>query len=279
MHVIETPLRPATAHRQAPALRCPSKRSAAADGDPIDNQLLAALPAAVWQSWSDQLEWVDMPLGLVLSDSGSRFTHVHFPTTAVVSLLVLMANGDCAEAAIVGNDGVVGVPLLMGGISTIGSAVVQVAGQGYRLKSEVVTDTFNRGGATMQLLLCYSQALLTQMAQTAACNRHHTVDQQVCRLILLNLDRVQGNLLHLTQELLAGKLGVRRESVTEVALALQRAGLIRYARGSIEVLDRGGLEARACECYGVVRRESDRLLGLAHARPADIWTKYRSGTR
>ena len=279
MHVIETPLRPATAHRQAPALRCPSKRSAAADGDPIDNQLLAALPAAVWQSWSDQLEWVDMPLGLVLSDSGSRFTHVHFPTTAVVSLLVLMANGDCAEAAIVGNDGVVGVPLLMGGISTIGSAVVQVAGQGYRLKSEVVTDTFNRGGATMQLLLCYSQALLTQMAQTAACNRHHTVDQQVCRLILLNLDRVQGNLLHLTQELLAGKLGVRRESVTEVALALQRAGLIRYARGSIEVLDRGSLEARACECYGVVRRESDRLLGLAHARPADIWTKYRSGTR
>jgi hypothetical protein len=279
MHVIETPLRPATAHRQAPALRCPSKRSAAADGDPTDNQLLAALPAAVWQSWSDQLEWVDMPLGLVLSDSGSRFTHVHFPTTAVVSLLVLMANGDCAEAAIVGNDGVVGVPLLMGGISTIGSAVVQVAGQGYRLKSEVVTDTFNRGGATMQLLLCYSQALLTQMAQTAACNRHHTVDQQVCRLILLNLDRVQGNLLHLTQELLAGKLGVRRESVTEVALALQRAGLIRYARGSIEVLERGGLEARACECYGVVRRESDRLLGLAHARPADIWTKYRSGTR
>lgn len=279
MHVIETPLRPATAHRQPPPLRCPSKRSAAAEGDPTDNQLLAALPAAVWQSWSDQLEWVDMPLGLVLSDSGSRFTHVHFPTTAVVSLLVLMANGDCAEAAIVGNDGVVGVPLLMGGISTIGSAVVQVAGQGYRLKSEVVTDTFNRGGATMQLLLCYSQALLTQMAQTAACNRHHTVDQQVCRLILLNLDRVQGNLLHLTQELLAGKLGVRRESVTEVALALQRAGLIRYARGSIEVLDRGGLEARACECYGVVRRESDRLLGLAHARPADIWTKYRSGTR
>jgi len=279
MHVIETPLRPATAHRQSPPLRCPSKRSAAAEGDPTDNQLLAALPAAVWQSWSDQLEWVDMPLGLVLSDSGSRFTHVHFPTTAVVSLLVLMANGDCAEAAIVGNDGVVGVPLLMGGISTIGSAVVQVAGQGYRLKSEVVTDTFNRGGATMQLLLCYSQALLTQMAQTAACNRHHTVDQQVCRLILLNLDRVQGNLLHLTQELLAGKLGVRRESVTEVALALQRAGLIRYARGSIEVLDRGALEARACECYGVVRRESDRLLGLAHARPADIWTKYRSGTR
>ena len=279
MHVIETPLRPATAHRQPPSLRCPSKRSAAAEGDPTDNQLLAALPAAVWQSWSDQLEWVDMPFGLVLSDSGSRFTHVHFPTTAVVSLLVLMANGDCAEAAIVGNDGVVGVPLLMGGISTIGSAVVQVAGQGYRLKSEVVTDTFNRGGATMQLLLCYSQALLTQMAQTAACNRHHTVDQQVCRLILLNLDRVQGNLLHLTQELLAGKLGVRRESVTEVALALQRAGLIRYARGSIEVLDRGGLEARACECYGVVRRESDRLLGLAHARPADIWTKYRSGTR
>ena len=279
MHVIEIPLRPAIAPRQSLPLRCPPKRSAVIDADPSDNQLLAALPADVWRNWSEQLEWVDMPLGLVLSDSGSRFTHVHFPTTAVVSLMVLMANGDCAEVAIVGNDGVVGVPLLMGGISSIGSAVVQVAGQGYRLQSEVVFDTFNRGGATMQLLLSYSQALLTQMAQTAACNRHHTVDQQVCRMILLNLDRVQGNLLHLTQELLAGKLGVRRESVTEVALALQRAGLIRYARGSIEVLDRRGLEARACECYGVVRGESDRLSGLAHARPADIWTKYRCGTR
>ena len=279
MHVIEIPLRPATAPRQSLPLRCPSKRAAAIDTDPGENQLLAALPADVWRSWSEQLEWVDMPLGLVLSDSGSRFTHVHFPTTAVVSLMVLMANGDCAEAAIVGNDGVVGAPLLMGGISSIGSAVVQVAGQGYRLKSEVVFDTFNRGGATMQLLLRYSQALLTQMAQTAACNRHHTVDQQVCRMILLNLDRVQGKLLHLTQELLAGKLGVRRESVTEVALALQRAGLIRYARGSIEVLDRRALEARACECYGVVCRESDRLPGLARARPADIWAQYRSGTR
>ncbi len=279
MHVIEIPLRPATAPRQSLPLRCSPKRSAAIDTDPSDNQLLAALPADVWRSWSEQLEWVDMPLGLVLSDSGSRFTHMHFPTTAVVSLMVLMANGDCAEVAIVGSDGVVGAPLLMGGISSIGSAVVQVAGQGYRLRSDVVFDTFNRGGATMQLLLRYSQALLTQMAQTAACNRHHTVDQQVCRMILLNLDRVRGKLLHLTQELLAGKLGVRRESVTEVALALQRAGLIRYARGSIEVLDRGGLEARACECYGVVRSESDRLSGLARARPADIWTRYRSGTR
>ena len=260
MHVIETPLRPATAHRQSPPLRCPSKRSAAAEGDPTDTQLLAALPAAVWQSWSDQLEWVDMPLGLVLSDSGSRFTHVHFPTTAVVSLLVLMANGDCAEAAIVGNDGVVGVPLLMGGISTIGSAVVQVAGQGYRLKSEVVTDTFNRGGATMQLLLCYSQALLTQMAQTAVCNRHHTLDKQLCRWLLLSLDRLQGNELVMTQELIANMLGVRREGVTEAALKLQAAGLIQYARGHITVLDRPGLERRTCECYAVVKKEYDRLL-------------------
>ncbi len=279
MHVIQTPSRPATANRHPLSLHCPSKGALSLEADPTANHLLAALPVADWQRWSHQLEWVEMPLGQVLYDSGSRFTHVHFPTTSVVSLLVLMANGDCAEAAAIGNDGMVGVPLLMGGISTIGRAVVQVAGHGYRLNSDVVNESFQRGGATMQLLLCYSQALLTQMAQNAACNRHHTVDQQVCRLILLNLDRVQGNLLHLTQELLAGKLGVRRESVTEVALALQRAGLIRYARGSIEVLDRAGLEERACECYGVVRRESDRLLSLAHARPADIWTKYRSGTR
>ena len=216
-----------------------------------------------------------MPRGQVLYDSGSRCTYVHFPTTSIVSLMVLMANGDSAEVATVGNDGVIGMPLLLGGHSSMGRAVVQCAGHGYRIKSEVVIDAFNRGGAVMQLLLRYSQALLTQMAQTAACYRHHTVDQQVCRLILLSLDRVRGNHLQMTQELLAGKLGVRRESVTEVALALLRAGLIRYARGSIEVLDREGLEARACECYSVVRLEADRLLQLARAPAADCWARYR----
>ncbi|HPU51760.1 MAG TPA: Crp/Fnr family transcriptional regulator [Burkholderiaceae bacterium] len=274
-----TSSRPATAARRPPAPRCPPHPPLSAQIDASANSLLAALPAPDWQQWSKQLEWVAMPFGQVVYDAGSPVTHVYFPTTAVVSMLVLMANGDCAEAATIGNDGVVGVPLMLGGMSTIGRAVVQVGGHAYRLKSEVVTETFNRGGAAMHLLLCYSQTLLTQMAQNAACNRHHTVDQQVCRLILMNLDRVKGNLLQLTQELLAGKLGVRRESVTEVALALQRAGLIRYARGSIEVLDRDGLEQRACECYGVVKGESLRLLQLAGTNQSSTWNKYRTSIR
>ncbi len=224
------------------------------------NLLLEALPAADWERWSDCLQLVEMPRGQVLYESGRNMTHVHFPTSSIVSLLHQTASGACAEVATVGNDGVVGVPLLMGGLSTNGCAVVQSAGLGYRLPREVVVDAFNTGGEAMQLLLRYTQALLTQVSQTALCNRHHAVEQQVCRLILLNLDRVQGNCLQMTQELLASKLGVRRESVTLVALGLQRDGLIRYARGRIEVMDRAGLEDRACECYAAVKQECDRLL-------------------
>lgn len=227
---------------------------------PQGNHLLAALPASDWQRWSPQLQLVEMPLGQVLYESGRCLSHVHFPTSSIVSLLHETASGASAEVATVGNDGVVGIPLLTGGLSTNGRAVVQSAGLGYRLNRQVVVDAFNAGGALTQLLLRYTQALLTQVAQTALCNRHHSVEQQVCRLLLLNLDRAEGNCLQMTQERLAGKLGVRRESVTGVALALQREELIRYARGRIEVLDREGLEDRACECYGEVKLEYDRLL-------------------
>jgi CRP-like cAMP-binding protein len=240
------------------------------------NHLLTALPACDWQHLSQQMELVEMPLGQVLYESGDDLNHVYFPTTAIVSLLNLAANGACAEFATVGNDGVVGVPLLMGGMSTNGRAVVQSAGHGYKLNRQVIVDELNAGGALMQLLLRYTQALLTQVAQTALCNRHHAVEQQVCRLILQNLDRVQGNDLKLTQELLASKLGVRRESVTLVALALQRDGLIRYARGRIEVLDRPGLEERACECYAVVKHECDRLLPQAAPDATQLWTPQRT---
>lgn len=240
------------------------------------NRLLAALPACDWEHLSAHMELVEMPLGQVLYESGDDLNHVYFPTTSIVSLLNLAANGACAEFATVGNDGVVGVPLLMGGVSTNGRAVVQSAGQGHRLNRQVIVEELNAGGAVMQLLLRYTQALLTQVAQTALCNRHHAVEQQVSRLILQNLDRVQGNSLFMTQELLAGKLGVRRESVTLVALALQRDGLIRYARGRIEVLDRPGLEARACECYAVVKHECDRLLPQAAPDAAQLLTAQRT---
>lgn len=212
-----------------------------------------------------------MPLGQVLYESGSDLNHVYFPNTAIVSLLNLTASGACAEFAAVGNDGVVGVPLLMGGMSTNGRAVVQSAGNGHRLHRQVINDELHAGGAVMQLLLRYTQALLTQVAQNALCNRHHSVEQQVSRQILQNLDRVQGSCLQMTQEVLASKLGVRRESVTLVALALQREGLIRYARGRIEVLDRQGLEAKACECYAVVKLECDRLLPPAAPDASELW--------
>jgi CRP-like cAMP-binding protein len=247
-----------------------SSRGHAAAG-PNGNQLLAALPACDWEHLSQHMELVDMPLGQVLYESGSDLNHVYFPNTAIVSLLNLTASGACAEFAAVGNDGVVGVPLLMGGMSTNGRAVVQSAGNGHRLHRQVINDELHAGGAVMQLLLRYTQALLTQVAQNALCNRHHSVEQQVSRLILQNLDRVQGNCLQMTQEVLASKLGVRRESVTLVALALQREGLIRYARGRIEVLDRQGLEAKACECYAVVKLECDRLLPPAAPDASELW--------
>ena len=227
---------------------------------PTENHLLAALPNAERQRWLQQLEPVEMPLGQVLYESGSTLSHVYFPTTAIVSLLYVMENGASAEIAVVGNDGIVGISLFMGGDSTSSRAVVQSAGQGFRLKAQTLKEDFNRVGAVLHLLLRYTQALITQMAQTAVCNRHHSLDQQLCRWLLLSLDRLQGNELVMTQELIANMLGVRREGVTEGALKLQQAGLIRYARGHISVLDRDGLQRRTCECYAVVKKEYDRLL-------------------
>ncbi len=227
--------------------------------DPRNNHLLAALPDAEWQRWLPQLELVEMPLGQVLYESGSTLSHVYFPITAIVSLLYVMEDGASAEIAVVGNEGIVGIALFMGGESTPSRAVVQSAGQGLRLKARVIKDEFNRS-PVLHLLLRYTQALITQMAQTAVCNRHHSLDQQLCRWLLLSLDRLHGSELTMTQELIANMLGVRREGVTEAALKLQKAGLIRYARGRISVLDRPGLEKRSCECYAVVKKEYDRLL-------------------
>lgn len=227
--------------------------------DPRQNQLLAALPESDWKRWQPQLEWVDMPLGKVLYESGGKLSHVYFPTSAIVSLLYVMENGASAEIAVVGNEGIVGISLFMGGESTPSRAVVQSAGKGLRMRGQVIKDEFNRD-PVLHLLLRYTQALITQMAQTAVCNRHHSLDQQLCRWLLLSLDRLTGNDLVMTQELIANMLGVRREGVTESATKLQKAGLIRYARGHIKVLDRAGLEARTCECYAVVKKEYDRLL-------------------
>ena len=227
---------------------------------PSENHLIAALPPAEAQRWLPLLESVDMPLGSVLYESGGTLRHVYFPTTAIVSLLYVMENGAAAEIAVVGNEGIVGISLFMGGESTPSRAVVQSAGRGFRLKADTMKEEFNRAGPVLHLLLRYTQALITQMAQTAVCNRHHTLDQQLCRWLLLSLDRLEGNELVMTQELIANMLGVRREGVTEGALKLQHAGLIRYARGHITVLDRAGLEKRSCECYLVVKKEYDRLL-------------------
>ena len=232
---------------------------------PEKNQLLAALPTAEWERWLPQLESVDLQLGQVLYEAGGTLSHVYFPTTAIVSLLYVMENGASAEIAMVGNEGIVGISLFMGGESTSSRAVVQSAGQGFRLKAQSVKEEFNRAGPVLHLLLRYTQALITQMAQTAVCNRHHTLDQQLCRWLLLSMDRLEGNELMMTQELVANMLGVRREGVTEGAIKLQQAGLIRYARGHITVLDREGLEARTCECYAVVKKEYDRLLPTTKA--------------
>jgi CRP-like cAMP-binding protein len=233
---------------------------AAAPPPPLENHLLAALPPADWQRWRTEVEPVVLPLGQVLYESGVKMSHVTFPTTAIVSLLYVMEDGGSAEIAVVGNEGIVGISLFMGGESTPSRAVVQSAGYGYRMRARHMLDEFNRGGPAMHVLLRYTQALITQMAQTAVCNRHHSLDQQLCRWLLLSLDRLQGNELVMTQELIANMLGVRREGVTAGAVKLQKAGLIRYARGHITVLDRAGLEKRSCECYSVVKKEYDRLL-------------------
>jgi CRP-like cAMP-binding protein len=228
--------------------------------DPRQNRLLAALSEGDFERLSSRLRLVPLPLGQLLHESGSRQRAVYFPTTAIVSLLYMLADGAAAEIAVVGNEGIIGVSLFMGGETTTSRAVVQSAGYAYRLPSKLLKEEFTRGGAMQHLLLRYTQALLTQMAQTAVCNRHHSLDQQLCRWLLLSLDRLIGNELVMTQELIANMLGVRREGVTEAAGNLQNAGLIRYSRGHITVLDRPGLEARTCECYAVVKKEFDRLL-------------------
>ena len=230
--------------------------------EPTKNRLLAALPHAESRRWLSLLEPVDLPLGEVLYESGITLSHVYFPTTAIISLLYVMENGASAEIAVVGNEGIVGISLFMGGESTSSRAVVQSAGKGFRLQAQLMKREFNRAGAVLHLLLRYTQALLTQMSQTAVCNRHHSLDQQLCRWLLLSLDRLEGNQLVMTQELIANMLGVRREGVTEGALKLQHAGLIQYARGHITVLDRAALEKRSCECYAAVKKEYDRLLNV-----------------
>jgi CRP-like cAMP-binding protein len=233
--------------------------------EPIENHLLAALPHAESQRWLPHLELVDLSLGQVLYESGTTLSHVYFPTSAIISLLYVMENGASAEIAVVGNDGIVGISLFMGGEFTSSRAVVQSAGGGFRLKAQKMQEEFNRAGPVLRLLLRYTQALITQMSQTAVCNRHHSLDQQLCRWLLLSLDRLEGNQLVMTQELIANMLGVRREGVTEGALKLQQAGLIQYSRGRITVLDRVALEKRSCECYAVVKKEYDRLLPVKSA--------------
>jgi CRP-like cAMP-binding protein len=227
---------------------------------PKNNKLLACLPPDEWKVLEPHLEWVELPLGKILCEAGCTLSHVYFPSTAIISILYVMLNGASAEIAVVGNEGIVGISLFMGGESTTSRAVVQSAGEGYRLKANILMTQFERSLPFMHLLLRYTQALMSQMSQTAVCNRHHSMDQQLCRWLLLSLDRLRGNELVMTQELIANMLGVRREGVTEGAIKLQKAGLIRYSRGRITVLDRVGLEARSCECYAVVRNEYDRLL-------------------
>jgi len=228
--------------------------------NPKQNHLLSALPQAEYDRLASHLELVPMSLGEALYESGGKQHFVYFPTTSIVSLLYLFEDGGSAEIAIVGNEGLLGVSLFMGGETTPNRAVVQSAGFGYRLRAQVIKDEFNRGTALLHLLLRYTQALITQMAQTAVCNRHHSIDQQLCRWLLLSLDRLSSDSLTMTQELIANMLGVRREGVTHAAGKLQAKGLIKYNRGHIDVIDRPGLERAVCECYGVVKAEFDRLL-------------------
>ena len=227
---------------------------------PLQYNLLAALPAAEYQRLLAHLELVPMPLGEALYESGGRQQYVYFPTTSIVSLLYVLENGSSAEIAVVGNEGILGISIFMGGETTPSRAVVQSAGYGYRLKAQLLKNEFNRAGPVLHLLLRYTQALITQMTQTAVCNRHHSVEQQLCRWLLLSLDRLSADSVSMTQALIANMLGVRREGVTDAAGKLQQKGLIRYSRGRIEVLDRPGLEQAVCECYAVVKREFDRLM-------------------
>jgi CRP-like cAMP-binding protein len=249
----------------------------AMSSDPLQNHLLAALPAEEWARWQPALEPIDMPLGAVLYESGMTMSHVVFPTTSIVSLLYVLKDGASAEIAVVGNEGIVGISLFMGGETTPSRSVVQSAGQGFRMRGQLLKDEFSRSGPVLHLLLRYTQALITQMAQTAVCNRHHSLDQQLCRWLLLSLDRLPTPELVMTQELIANMLGVRREGVTEAAANLQRAGLISYRRGHITMLDRKGLEQRTCECYSVVQKEYQRLLPVQTPRQGTA-ASGRSGT-
>ncbi len=255
-------IRPRTARANATSSKrpLPERKAPEARTDANRNHLLDALPAADFDRLRPHFEHVTLALGDVLYEPGDRMRYVYFPTTAIVSLLYVMANGASAEIAIVGNEGILGISLFMGGESTPSRAVVQSAGHGYRMKAALLKNEFGRFGVLMHLLLRYTQALITQMAQTAVCNRHHSVDQQLCRWLLLSLDRLSSNQLSMTQELIANMLGVRREGVTEAAGKLQSAGLVSYRRGKITVFDRPGVEARSCECYQVVKKEIDRLL-------------------
>jgi CRP-like cAMP-binding protein len=230
----------------------------------MQNQLIAALDREIVDRISPSLELIAMPLGEVLYESGSKMRYVFFPTTAIISLHYIMENGAMAEIACVGNEGVLGIALFMGGNSTTSRAAVYAGGHGYRIKSQLLMAEFNRAGQVTHLLLRYTQALMTHMSQTAVCNRHHSVEQQFCRLLLQTLDRLPGNELTMTQELMAGMLGVRREGITETAGKLQRLGLISYRRGHITILNRAGLESYACECYQVIKKEYRRLLYLDH---------------
>ena len=232
--------------------------------NPKQNILLDALQNAEFDRLSPNLELVEMPLGKVLYESGGMLEHVYFPTNSIISLLYVMENGSSAEIAVVGNEGILGISLFMGGETTSSRAIVQSSGHAYRLKVQLLKDEFNRSGPVQRLLLRYTQALITQMAQTAVCNRHHSVEQQLCRWLLLSLDRLATDQLTMTQELIANMLGVRREGVTDAAGKLQRDGLIIYNRGHITVLDRPKLEKRSCECYQVVKAEFDRLLPALH---------------
>lgn len=227
---------------------------------PVDNQILDALPQLERERLFPHLKLVSLPLGTVLYESGAALRHIYFPTNAIVSLLYVMQDGSSAEIAVVGNEGAIGVSLFMGGETTPSRAIVQSGGKAYRLTGKRLKLEFNRHGEMLHILLRYTQSLITQMAQTAVCNRHHSLDQQLCRWLLLSLDRLSGNQLDMTQELIANMLGVRREGVTEAAGKLQKLDVIRYTRGKITVLDRRHLERLSCECYAVVKKETDRLL-------------------
>ena len=224
------------------------------------NHLFHSIPSADWERLLPHIEKIEMNLGMILSEPGMKLSHAYFPTTAIISVLHALENGSSAEVAAIGNEGLAGISIFMGGGTSSSSCIVKSAGIGYRIKSNVLLEEFNYSVPLMHLFLRFTQALITQITQTAVCNRHHLLEQQLCRLLLINLDRLSGNQLHMTQELIARLLGVRREGITEAALKIQSAGYIKYARGHVTILDRLGLEKRSCECYKVVKTEYQRLL-------------------